>query len=68
MLQQKDLETEVIATLRAQMIPKGPQMLWMFYFLPAFGDTDNIMKEEVEGVQENWYIFYSKCKIWLTFI
>jgi len=25
----------------------------MFYFLPAFGDTDNIMKEEVEGVQEN---------------
>jgi hypothetical protein len=27
MLQQKDLETEVIATLRAQMIPKGPQML-----------------------------------------
>jgi hypothetical protein len=28
-LQQEDLETKVVASLRVQMIPKGPQMLWM---------------------------------------
>ena len=28
-LRQEDLETKVVSTLRAQMTPKGPQMLWI---------------------------------------
>lgn len=38
-LQQEDLETKVVATLRAQMNPKGPQMLWMFTLYYAFGEN-----------------------------
>ena len=34
-LQQEDSETKVVAMLRAQMTPKGPQMLWMVTLLYA---------------------------------
>lgn len=45
-LRQEDLETKAVATLRAQMTPKGPQMLWMITLHNAIGE------DWIKGIHE----------------